>query len=285
MKIKWFGALVALTIAFGAMPAAADQQKWSSQYVQWSPNAPAATDIYNVDQDIWIPKPNNASYWPLQFGIQGVDGGGYIGIQQAWLGPNDPPQYNVRFSIWDAKKAQGANCRPFDGEGIGQTCEIALKLNPNKFYKLRVWKLDDGWWGGWIMELKKGKLVEHLIGKIKAPKGAKFLIADSFSNFVEYYGSAVPKCKQVPLSVAAFTPPAVNYQGSGAYGGYYSYAGSVRATDNICNAGNENMGAFITPKPYDFGFADGVMMFLGQTPDKHVLSPTKYPTPPALPDP
>ena len=269
----------------GAGAARADQQQWASQYVGWKATGNAGP-VYNIDQEVWIPQPNATSYWPLQFGFVGISGGAYIGLQQASGGSQ-----NVRFSIWNATKANGTNCEAYGGEGVGQTCTLNVTIDPNKFYRLRVWKVnteaDGQWWGGWLIEAdSSGKLVQHEIGSIKAPAGASFIDPNSLSNFVEFWGQHIAPCKDVPLSVAGFTPPAVNYNGagSGSYRGYYTYNGSTKATGNLCTTGAESNGALITAKPDNFGFANGVLMFLGGSSTQPVLDPKTHPTPPDMPN-
>ncbi len=263
------------------------QQQWSSQYVNWTFDG-KVKEVWNIDQQVWFPQPNNSSYWPVQWTFSGGgDVGGYMGIQQQAVASDQ----NVRFSIWNATAAQGSNCKPFGGEGIGQTCTLSIQIDINKFYRLRLWRLaeepDGQWWGGWLIEVgAKGVLTEHFIGQIKAPAGMNTVDPNSITNFVEYFGDSFATCDSVPLSIVGFTPPAVNYNGagSGSYQGYSSYQGSTKASGNHCVTGKEDNGAFISAKPYNFGFANGVMMFLGGTLGQHMLDPKTHPTPPDMPD-
>lgn len=41
------------------------QQQWASQYVMWTFNNDL--DVWNIDQQVWLPQPNATSYWPLQW--------------------------------------------------------------------------------------------------------------------------------------------------------------------------------------------------------------------------
>ena len=272
------------TLSAGMGHAIAGQQQWASQYVNWKSDG-RVSEVWNIDQQVWLPRVNDGSYWPMQWGFSGVSYGGYMGLQQSSVN-----EQNIRFSIWNATAADGPSCKPFGGEGIGQTCTLPVKIETNKFYRLRLWKLDsasDGqWWGGWLIEAdRSGALVEHSIGRIKAPPAAKIVDPNTIYNFVEYFGDSRPTCDKVPLSIAGFSPPAMNYngKGTGTYQGYTSYAGSQRAAGNHCSSGKENNGAFISAMPYDFGFAKGVMMFLGGTPSQHRLDRETHPTPPAMP--
>jgi hypothetical protein len=287
MKSKvssWFGVLAALgAIGWPAARAHADQQKWASQYVAWAPDE-TVKEIWNIDQQVWIAQPNATSYWPMQWQFA-KSVGGYMGLQQAEGGSQ-----NVRFSIWDATAARGSSCEKFGGEGVGQTCTLPVRINAGKYYRLRLWRLEadkDGqWWGGWLIEGDgKGGLIEHMIGEIKAPAGATVVDPGSLSNFVEYWGTAIPHCENVPLSIVGFMPPAVNHKGKGTgdYEGHYRYKGSNKASGNHCSNGQENDGALISANPFDFGFANGVMMFLGGTSASHRLDPKTHPAPRNMP--
>ncbi|AXG69443.1 hypothetical protein KORDIASMS9_01665 [Kordia sp. SMS9] len=243
--------------------AIAQQQKWASQYVHWN-FEDTIKDVWNVDQQVWIATPNSASFWPIQWDWVDSGGvGGYLGLQEQSNGST-----NVRFSLWNATASKGAKCRKFDGEGIGETCELSINIDTTKFYRYRVWRLDtdkDGqWWGGWLIEAnEQGVLKEHFIGKIKVPLQYSKIDIHSISNFVEFFGLNISPCDQVPLSLVGFTPPAVNYKGKGAYSAYSTYKGSTKASGNICANGTENDGAIVTPFNYNFGFAKGVAVFLG----------------------
>jgi hypothetical protein len=277
------GAL-AIVIA-GACHAIAGQQKWASQYVQWKSDG-QVTEVLNLDQQVWIAKTGDGSYWPMQFGFNNVGNGGYMGLQQTKA--NDQ---RARVSIWNATAAEGSSCKPFDNEGVGQTCILPMKIESGKFYRLRLSRLEstpDGqWWGGWLIEVgRNGALVEHRIGRIKAPAAAKSVNPKAIRNFVEYYGPSLAACDRVPLSIVGFSPPAMNYngKGTGVYQGYTSYAGSKQASGNICASGKEDKGAAITATPYSFGSAGGVVMFLGGTPSEHMLDSKKHPPPPPMPN-
>jgi hypothetical protein len=269
----------------GSVPASAGQQKWASQYVNWKSDG-QVSEVTNIDQQIWIVHPSDGGYWPMQWGYTGLTYGGYMGLQQSGINGQQ-----VRFSIWNAIAAEGEDCKPFGGEGVGQTCTLSVKIETNRLYRLRLWRLDatsDGqWWGGWLITTaRNGAPVEHYIGRIKARAEAKTIKPNSIRNFAEYFGSSFSTCNKVPLSIVGLSPPALNSKGkgTGAYQGYTTYSGSKRAAGNLCATGKENVGAAITVTPYDFGFANGVMMFLGATPSQHTLDPKKNPMPPAVPN-
>ena len=260
--------------------AQAEQQKWASQYIHWKFDK-QARNIVNIDQEIWIKKPNNSSFWPLQWSWEGSNGvGGYMGLQQGKSKLNQV----VRFSLWNATdvditNAQGATSRKFGGEGIGYTCTLPFTINPNKFYTYRLLRLnedtDGQWWGAWLIESDKNeKLMEHPIGKIKVPKKWKHVDINSISNFVEYYGNQVDECKKVPPSVVGFEPPSVNYKSSGNYAAYSTFSHSKKASKNRCTNGSESNGALIYVQKYNFKVGKGVMVFLGGSSDESKEKPS-----------
>lgn len=275
--------IAALVFIANSMVVFAQQQQWASQYVKWS--FEKTIDVWNIDQQVWVPIPNNDSFMPLQWNWKGSQIGGYLGLQQA----SDIASQNVRFSLWNATEAQGTNCQKFGGEGIGYTCILPIKINPKKMYKYRLWKLEaakDGqWWGGWLIEVENGKLTEHLIGKIKVSPAFKTVDSSSITNFVEFWGDHINPCGKVPGSVTGFAPPAVNFLGkeTGNYEATSKYSGSDRAEGNLCRNGTESDGSLIIANPYNFGFTNGVMMFLGGSNKTPSLDPKIHLTPANIP--
>lgn len=263
---------VVVMLSLSMNDATAQQQQWASQYAYWNFEE-NITDVWNIDQQVWITKSNVSSFWPVQWDWVAKPGvGGYLGLQEQ----NDGST-NVRFSLWNATASAGTKCRKFGGEGVGETCALTIKIDATKFYRYRVWRLDadkDGqWWGGWLIEADaKGVLKEHFIGKIKVPLDYNKIDIHSISNFVEFFGTTISPCDQVPLSIVGFTPPAVNYKGKGVYSGYSIFKGSTKASGNICVNGTESNGALVTPFKYNFNFAKGVVMFLGGNKSEHKKS-------------
>lgn len=265
---KRFMTFLLIGAACGA--ALGQQQLWSSQYVNWTFDK-KVRDVWSIEQKIWIPKPNENSFWPMQWGFKDVDFGGYIGLQQGNAGIQV-----VRFSIWNATKAEG-QCRKFDGEGIGHTCTLTLQINPNSLYTIKLNrqdKDDDGqWWGGSIVEVAAdGNKSEKFIGKIKAPQTARSVNQGSLGNFVEYFGPRKDACQDVPLSIAAFGPPVINAEQDAKSNQGVAQLGYSRKADlNICVNGNESSGAFVTAKKF-FEGGVGAIMFLGGNYSQHVLA-------------
>lgn len=70
---------------------------------------------------------------------------------------------------------------------------------------------------------------------------------------------------------------------NGTYEATSKYSGSDRAESNICRSGTENNGSLVTAKPYNFGFANGVMMFLGGSNKTPILDSKIYLTPANIP--
>ncbi len=278
------GALV-MAGSIAAGPVMAAQQQWAAGYLGWTFDGQAAS-AWNIDQQIWIAQPAEASYWTINWSWTGEQGtSGYMGLQQGG------GAQQVRFSLWNATDAKGSGCQTFGGEGVGYTCTVPVTIDPAKFYRLRLWRTDASeggqWWGGWLIEADtSGKLKEHTIGYIKVDAKHKEIDLNSIHNFSEYFGGAVARCDEVPLSIVGFTPPAANYHGAGTgvYGSYSQTKSGTKPAGNICQTGSENAGAIYKMEPYDFGFAKGGLIYLGGKADQQKLDPKTHPTPPDMPD-
>lgn len=260
-----------------------NQQEWASQYVSWDFPATTKEDVWNIDQQVWVPRPNEFSFWPFQWTWSELDFGGYLGLQQCGEGVQQ-----ARFSLWNALEAQGPNQNEqFGGEGLGCTSTMRLEIDPNRFYVLRLWKMEkesDGqWWSGWLMNSSDdGSVVEHLIGRIKAPTGCEFASVSSITNFVEYWGPQKSHCANVPTSSVAFAQPAINSIGNGQHQCLATFRESTKSEKNLCSTGREQCGALISAKPIALGTIAGVMMNLGGHPEDHVG--IQCPQPPSLID-
>ena len=135
--------------------------------------------------------------------------GSYMGLQQDFDGAR-----KVRFSIWDATAfrvsvVEGAQCRPFGGEGVGMTCTIPYAWEAGRWYGLRIRMLDSDaegqWWGAWVLDDARQ---EQRVGDIRAPSPG---LITSTSTFNEYYGWAEGfSCGQPPPSAIHVYQPIVN---------------------------------------------------------------------------
>jgi len=246
---------------------AAQQQQWASQYVKWQFEK-TPSSVWNIDQDVWLIKSGDKSFWPIQWSWKNGNGiGGYLGLQQ-----ESNNLQRVRFSLWNASEAEAnpvnGNARPFGGEGIGYTCELPFKINENHSYRYRLWRLDADatgqWWGAWIIETDaNGKEKEHLVGKIKVDKKHNQIELNSISNFVEFYGKKLNHCIDVPSSTIAFSPPRVNHQGNGKYESSATFRESTKAKGNLCSTGNEGIGAIIKSFQFPVSYGTGALMVMG----------------------
>jgi len=268
--------LIALFIPGVAL---AQQQQWASQYVTWSfPEGVA--EVYEVDQQVWVAESNAASFWPLVWSWTGSGPGGYLGLQE-----DSPTVQRVRFSLWDATETREGTCRTFGGEGVGYTCELAFDIQTDRFYRLRVRRQEldgDGyWWQGVLIEADaSGTLVEHVVGSIKV--SSAFSSIGPISNFVEYYGQALPQCKDVPPSIVGFTLPIVRYVGSQDSAQSTGWT-STPPSGNVCSTGNESAGALISIQPFDFGFSTGALAFMGGPDASPMLDTSDHPVPQGVP--
>lgn len=268
MKLTIF--TIAMFVAL-TLPVQAGQQKWAAAYVNWK--FESAPKGWNLDQQIWLPKPAKASYFTMNWKwTETPDIGGYMGLQTDASGNS-----NVRFSLWNATEAKGKQCRTFGGEGIGYTCILPFKIDANKFYRLRLWKTardsSGQWWGAWLVEEQDGKLIEHAIGQIKVAANQGSFSASSVSNFSEYWGTAVSTCDQVPMSVAAFAPPAINYNNTAAdgYEANSTLADGTLPQGNICKTGAESQGANTSFKPFNSRSGKGMIVIMGGKVNDHTL--------------
>ena len=253
-------------IVASVFSAQSQQQQWASQYVHWEfDNSPSS--VWNIDQDVWLMKSADKSFWPVQWSWKNANGvGGYLGLQQ-----EDSTLQRARFSLWNATEAvagPNASSRTFGGEGIGYTCELPFEINEDYSYKYRLWRLDADnsgqWWGAWLIETdNEGNVTEHSIGKIKVAKDFNQIDIGSISNFVEFYGGVQEECIDVPSSVIVFSPPRVNSQGEGKYESTSTFKNSTKANGNICSSGSEGAGAIIKALQFPVSFGMGALMTMG----------------------
>lgn len=261
MKTTAAAAIAALLV--GVAPAFADQQQWAAAYVDWT-FAESAPQAWMIDQDVWIPQPGLARYFTVNWNFTAGDNG-YMGLQTDESGVG-----NVRFSLWNATDARGVSCRPFDGEGVGSTCELPVTINPNTIYRLRIWRTNSDasgqWWAGYLISLTAGgELVQTMIGEIKVAKSRTLIEPGSIGNFSEYWGQQVARCSEVSPSAAVYLPPGINF-GGGDEGMYQAVAiaPSPRTPDdNICSTGNESRGAIARHVPIEVAGETSMLITLG----------------------
>ena len=246
--------LVVITSIFlSPLQVNADQQQWGTTYVGWKFNG-TPPNAWMIDQEVWIPIPGVTNYFTVNWNFT-TSNNGYLGIQpdQGAGGKG-----SARFSIWNAVGARNGTCSAFGHEGSGYSCTTNFIFNSNKFYRLRLWRLDKTttgqWWGAWLIEQDtSGKLVEHKIGEIQAQPGNTEIRPDSISNFSETPGTgrcSLRECFYVRGS--PWAPPKLNHHGTGTdvYDAIATKSIAITPTGNICKTGAENQGAFHTHRPH-----------------------------------
>lgn len=264
-------------------------QSFANAYAHFDTNKPQNSKVWNIDQQIWIERPANAYQWVITWTwVRDKQHGGYFGFNQSAKG-----QQQVLFSIWNAldcrEGKRGSRCLGFTGEGSGKSVRMPFTIRNDKYYRLRIWRLDADntgqWWGAWLIEHDSaGRLVEHHIGNLKAERQFDDINANSINDFVEFFGSPVADCRSIGRSTAGFTPPALNYQGKGT--GVYEYTmhrtPSNVHPDNLCYPDRTSAGVNITTREFDFGFSKGTMIQLGGADKQHAPLRTRVPN--AMPD-
>lgn len=123
---------------------------------------------------------------------------GYTGLQTVGNGKV------AIFSIWNALAAQGSNCTPFGGEGIGYHCYVNLNFVRGHTYHFRVWRLSSDntgdWWGSFVSDTADN--IETAIGFIKSPPNSGLITQSNI--FVEYYQN-VMSCAAMPYAKIGFS--------------------------------------------------------------------------------
>ena len=204
----WVGAVL-VAVAVWILPAPAGAQQYQDGIVNQYWTLPE--EAWNVDTYLWPSLLNPDVFFAQHFWF---DGGGeaYMGLQQ---GTETEGMRQVRFSLWNATGARrsaipGADCRDFGGEGVGKTCTIPYYFSTGRWYRLRIWRLNDTsngrWWGGWVIDDAGNK---SYIGSLLAPRGDD-LITGTVS-FNEYFGTSVGyPCGRLPPSTVYFYQPILN---------------------------------------------------------------------------
>ena len=205
--------LMAVAALIMSVPAGAQQYQYGAVHQSWTLPELA----WNVDTYIWPSLLSPAIFFTQQFEFNG-GGLAYMGLQQGAAEFGNENERQVRFSIWDAtdtrrSRIPGAGCRDFGGEGVGKTCTIPYAFRTGRWYRLRIWLLNDTndtshgrWWGAWVID-DAGN--ESHVGDILAPRGNDLITW--VLSFNEYFGTSVGyPCGQLPPSTVYFYQPILN---------------------------------------------------------------------------
>ena len=261
-----------LTIFTGILsPGHAQQQQYANAYTFWD-FGEDANDVENVEQKIWIAMPAPSTQWVMTWAwLADPAHGGYLGFNTDENGKGQ-----ALFSLWNASQATGQACKEFGGEGVGWSCRTLFEIRSDAFYQLRLSRTksegDGVWWGAWIFENPDSNTpTEYFLGEIKVKSEMNLIRGNSINNFSEYYGQTQEKCSTVPLSILGVAPPAANKDESGNYRRNSKFKGSSDPQQNPCQTGDEPQGTLFKVENYDFGFANGALIFLGGTRSDHTL--------------
>lgn len=247
-------ALLALLLGMvGVGQAQAATQQNAYYYSHWNFGG-SSTGYWNVDQQMQVTRKPGSTYWALYWDWVGSSDGGYLGLQTNGNRFNGTSGDTAIFSLWNANAATGTACGQFEENGPGYSCRLPYSFGINTYYRYRLWRLNANsggqWWGAWIQNVSTGTGTQ--IGAIRVATDRT--AATDVQNFVEYFGTAVPTCDQVPVSQAVWTQPAANSQGGGAY----QYGSTYRATSTdrgACTGG--------IATPVNLGWTSGVRVTLG----------------------
>ena len=203
--------LVITSILFPSISAGFTPSHLFDGYYSW--DSPILPDgHYNSDVNLTIDeKPSNGSYYYWSKTFYFVDGEvGYIGLQsngymqsEGWVGKM------AIFSIWnavDSQAGENAICGKFSGEGEGLSCRMKYNWQIGHNYRLRIWKIDESWWGAFIMDATTGN--EVYLGQIKVSSSWKGLTND-FVLFSEYF-MPVDSCDTIPHAKVTFSQAAAD---------------------------------------------------------------------------
>lgn len=259
MRHSWFAALTLALLMHAPSAQAQGQQQWAAAYIEW--RLPDQTGVDRIAQDIAVLAPSRASFFTLNWDFSDGDGG-YIGLQTDAAGAG-----NVRFSLWNAIAARGAACRRFDGEGEGMTCVAPLRIETDRFYRVRVTRGEAAargqWWSGWIDTVDaNGQTQSFRIGELQIAPGLTEIDPASLYNFNEFWGDAVRECRQTPLSAALFAAPSIQRGASGAP--FVARAPTGRRPEgHPCTTGRERTGATASHLALTLADRPAMIMVLG----------------------
>lgn len=162
--------------------------------------------------------PGSPYFYSNQFAFAG-GGGGYVGLQSG------SPYGNGKlliFSIWDATIASagaGAWCQAFGGEGVGMSCRKEYDWVEGRTYRLRLWRTGADDWSAWILDETTN--VSDFLGTIRAPAGSGDLSYNV--HWIEWFGSAVGHCADIPYTMGYFHPTVANGGALVSQGRHYHY--------------------------------------------------------------
>lgn len=260
------------TVLFSFTAALAQQQQYANAYAYWDFGGDV-NDVINIDQKIWIAKPAPGSQWVMMWSWTADPAhGGYFGFNTT-----DDGTAQALYSLWNADKASGKNCKEFGGEGVGWSCRMPFELRSDVLYKLRLARTktdkDGTWWGGWIYEESGGETQnEYFLGEIRVKKEMNRIRGNSIMNFSEYYGPVVKNCSTVPFSILALTPPLANRQGdSDNYARMSKRNGGSDPKGNPCKTGTEGQGSLFKVEAFDLLDTAGSVIYFGGTRGEHTM--------------
>ena len=135
------------------------------------------------------------------------DDGWYMGLQAGGLDFQGNPRAQMIFSLWNSTSATpgpGAQCGPFDGEGIRRSCRLAIDWAIGHPYRYAMVKVagTSSVWSGSVIDAVTNAV--HEVGRITAP--AANIELRSFYSFLEYWGGG---CTH-PTLAAQFSNPQLN---------------------------------------------------------------------------
>ena len=202
----------------------------------------------NLDQRISVVQKAKATYWAMIWDMDHApsgNSGGYMGLQTDGTRFDGSKGDTAIFSIWGARKSEGAGCGKFGGEGTGMSCRAAFPIIAGRWYRLRTWKLREEaqgvWWGGWVLDETTG--VETHLGNLLAGRGQSTL--SGHANFSEYYGSPVASPQMVPKSIVLWSTPSADETAPGKYRFTSTFEKGTKAkgtTGSVTNAGRIDTG-------------------------------------------
>jgi len=145
-------------------------------------------------------------FWAQQFFFDGTTDGGYTGMQTGGIanGMNVGKLFIV--SIWNALSAvpgPGAECEPFGGEGVGQSCRLALPWREKVAYRFAIRFVTDHQWSLHVVDPTLPG--ERLVGTITVPDTWGKL-SPSTAGFTEYF-AGTSACETVPEATALMYAP------------------------------------------------------------------------------